>query len=83
MKYLILFVGLCLLSSCSGMPITPREQAERVGNIAGNIFSGNTGAAIGQTIDLVLILTGLKGLKVGGKAVVKKIKNGSTVTENA
>lgn len=76
MKYLILFVGLCLLSGCAGWALTPQEQVERVGNIAGNIFSGNTGAAIGQTIDLVLILTGLKGLKVGGKAAVNRIKNG-------
>ncbi len=77
MKYFALLL-LFVLVGCAGFPITPDEQIQRVTSIGGNVLAGNTSAAIGQTIDLVLILAGLKGAQVGGKKVVEKIRNGGT-----
>lgn len=66
--WIVVGAGL-LLCGCAGLPLTEREQLEAGGRIAGSILTGDYVGAAGQTVDLALILLGLKGVqKAGGWA---------------
>ncbi len=74
--------GLLLLAGCASMPewfTTPQGQEvmEKGVNAAGKLLSGDMAGAIGQSIDLVLILLGLKGAQVGTQKLSQVVKHES------
>lgn len=75
MRYLVLLGFVALLTGCGFVErASSPEVMDAAGGAVGSFLSGDTAAAVGQSIDVVLILLGLKVLKKGGQVAGKAVK---------
>lgn len=81
MRYLVLLLFIPL-AGCAGLALTPEEQVQRGGEIASNLITGNYVGALGQTVDLALILLGLKGVQKGA-AKVKQVAKAKLINPSS
>ena len=87
MRYLVMIAACCLLCGCSWLAgVTERAADPDVQDVAvgalGKVLSGDTAGAMGQTLDLVLLLLGIKGAHLGAKAGVRRL-NGKAKVQSA
>lgn len=60
-----------------------QEVVEKSGSALGSILTGDVSGAVGQTLDIALILLGLKGAQKGGQIAKRRLVNPPEVMEKA
>jgi hypothetical protein len=79
MKWMILLIPLLfMLTGCASLAGWWSDQPDEIRNAAigmgSKFLSGNSAGAIGQGIDLILMLTGLKAVQKTGQIAAKVVK---------
>ena len=64
------------LAGCTSVPLA--DLVEPTTNIISSLAAGNNTGALGQGLDVLLMLLGLKGVKAGARVAKKQL--GSNVT---